>query len=98
MDSGRAARLTQLRAEIELLKQPEFNPEDIDDDLHKRFLRAVKLSHQDVYPARIPWLSHTYPMFLQDVFPDMSVSPRGRSDGLIRGCQPGFRTSEAVES
>jgi hypothetical protein len=31
----------ELRKVIELLKRPEFNPAEIDDDLHKRISKAV---------------------------------------------------------
>ena len=51
-----------------------------------------------VYSAHIHWLSHIYPMFIQDVSPDMSVSPTGRSEGRNGGCKHGSRASETVES
>ena len=42
-DSKRQLKNTveELRSVIVLLKRPDFNPAEIDDDLHKRIARAV---------------------------------------------------------
>lgn len=46
--SGHSWKVDELRKTIELLKRPDFDPSDIDSDLHARLARAV---HEKVIKA-----------------------------------------------
>ena len=48
MISGLSWKVEELRKTIELLKRPEFDPSDIDSDLHARLAKAV---HENVIKA-----------------------------------------------
>ena len=48
MMSGLSWKVEELRKTIELLKRPEFDPSDIDSDLHARLAKAV---HENVIKA-----------------------------------------------
>ena len=71
---------------------------DVRPNLGKPEAFILDLSH--IYPLHTPWSSHTYPVYIPDVSPDMSISPTmtGRSEKRNGGCQPGFRADEAVEN